>query len=172
MALGSVQNCVGAACDYTRSLCGFRWSSMAVGGFWSYYFISTLHNSASYQFNQAKGGGFYLGFESLGFLFVYSPLLLTRVWGSNMLSQRRPVLGGLKRGGDSRESLIFSVSNVWFSTHPGAVKLRLILRQCGDFLCRYWRQPDMVVAVKATRLLQGSRRDRGVYSLVSWSSPR
>ncbi|KAF3597108.1 hypothetical protein DY000_02023088 [Brassica cretica] len=29
----------------------------------------------------------------------------------------------------------------------------------------FWKQPDMVVAVKATRLLHGSRRDSGVYSL-------
>ena len=112
MALGSVQNHVGAAWGYTRYLSGFRWSSMAIGGFSPYYFISTLHNSASYQFNQAKGGGFYLGFESLGHFIVYSPLRLTRVWGSNMLSHRRPVLGGIKCGGGSRGSLIVSVSNV------------------------------------------------------------
>ncbi|KAG2265871.1 hypothetical protein Bca52824_072950 [Brassica carinata] len=133
------QNHVGAAWGYTRYLSGFRWSSMAIGGFSPYYFISTLHNSASYQFNQAKGGGFYLGFESLGHFIVYSPLRLTRVWGSNMLSHRRPVLGGIKCGGGSRG---------------------------------FWRQPDMVVAVKATRLLHGSRRDSGVHSLVSWSSSR
>ncbi|WZY98897.1 hypothetical protein YC2023_071226 [Brassica napus] len=65
---------------------------------------------------------------------------LTRVWGSNMLSHRCPVLGGHKCGGGSRGSLITSVSSVW-----------------------YWRQPHMVVAVKSTRLLQCLRRDSGVY---------
>ena len=86
MALGSVKNRVGAACGYTCFLSEFRWLSMAIGGCSSYYFISTLHISASYQFNQAKGGGFHLGFESHGFLIVLSPLRLTRVWGSIMLS--------------------------------------------------------------------------------------
>ncbi|KAF2562278.1 hypothetical protein F2Q70_00015080 [Brassica cretica] len=98
-------------CSVTRGLGELRWSSWASeairelnvqGGCSSYYFISTLHISASYQFNQAKGGGFHLGFESHG----------------------------------------------------------------------YWRQPDMVAAVKSTRFLQGSWRDSGVYSLVSWSSSR
>ena len=144
--LDSVQNHVGAAWGYTRYLSGFRWSSMAIGGFSPYYFISTLHNSASYQFNQAKGGGFYLGFESLGHFIVYSPLRLTRVWGSNMLSHRRPVLGGLKCGGGSRGSLIVSVSNVWFSTLPGAVSFTLysgsVVTLCAGFggnLIWWWR---------------------------------
>ncbi|KAL0682199.1 hypothetical protein Bca4012_049046 [Brassica carinata] len=147
MALGSVKNRVGAACGYTCFLSEFRWLSMAIGGCSSYYFISTLHISASYQFNQAKGGGFHLVID---------------VWFSEVSNC----------GGDSRGSLIVSMSNVWFSTHPGAVKLHLILRQCSDFLCRYWRQPDMVAAVKSTRFLQGSWQDSGVYSLVSWSSSR
>lgn len=55
---------------------------------------------------------------------------LTRVWGSNMLSHRCPVLGGHKCGGGSRGSLITSVSSVWSSTLPGAVKLRL--KFCGS----------------------------------------
>lgn len=53
--------------DVIPDLRGFRWSSMVVGGFKSLYFISTLHSTATYQFNQAKGGGFQFGFESLDF---------------------------------------------------------------------------------------------------------
>ncbi|WZZ32008.1 hypothetical protein YC2023_015409 [Brassica napus] len=130
-------------CSVTRGLGELRWSSWASeairefkmqGGCSSYYFISTLHISASYQFNQAKGGGFHLVID---------------VWFSEVSNC----------GGDSRGSLIVSMSNVWFSTHPSAVKLHLILRKCSDFLCRYWRQPDMVAAVKSTRFLQGSWRD-------------
>ena len=65
MALGSVQNRVCVACCFTRSFSGLRWSSMAVGGFLSCYFISRLLITASYQFNLVNGGGFYFSFESI-----------------------------------------------------------------------------------------------------------
>ncbi|KAF2576995.1 hypothetical protein F2Q68_00006165 [Brassica cretica] len=117
---------------------------MAVRGFLSCYFISKLLCTASYQFNQAKGGSFNLGFESLGSS-LSNPLPFDTVSGSNMLSHRRPVLGSHKCGGVSWGSLITSVPNVWSSTFSGAVKLRL--KFCGSV-------------------------DSGVYNMVSWSSSR
>ena len=123
------QNRVGVADCYTRSISGFWWSSMAVRGFLSCYFISTLLFTASYQFNRAKGGSFNLGFESLGSS-LSNPLPFDTVSGSNMLSHRRPVLGSYKCGGVSWGSLITSVPNVWSSTFSGAVMLRL--KFCGS----------------------------------------
>ncbi|KAF3507831.1 hypothetical protein F2Q69_00009051 [Brassica cretica] len=110
---------------------------MAVRGFLSCYFISTLLFTASYQFNRAKGGSFNLGFESLGSS-LSNPLPFDTVSGSNMLSHRRPVLGSHKCGGVSWGSLITSVPNVWFSTFSGAVKLRL--KFCGSVVtfCAVW----------------------------------
>ncbi|KAF2592440.1 hypothetical protein F2Q70_00045086 [Brassica cretica] len=94
MALGSVQNRVCVACCFTRSFSGLRWSSMAVGGFLSCYFISRLLITASYQFNLVNG--------------------------------------------------VIRFSEV--------TNVEVVLRG-------YWRQPDMVVAVKSTRLMQFSRWD-------------
>ncbi|KAG2253535.1 hypothetical protein Bca4012_101243 [Brassica carinata] len=128
MALGSVQNRVRTACSYTYFLSGFRWSSMAIGGCSSYYFISTLHISASYQFNQAKGGGFHLGFESHGVLNCHISSPIDTDLG---IYHAQSLTSSSRRSQTWRRfswSLIVSVSNVWFSTHPGAVKLHLILR--------------------------------------------
>ncbi|KAF2612652.1 hypothetical protein F2Q70_00013084 [Brassica cretica] len=110
---------------------------MAVGGVLSCYFISALLFTASYQFNRAKGGSFNLGFESLGSS-LSNPLPFDKVWGSNMLSHRRPVLGSHKCGDGFRGSLITSVPNVWSSTLPGDVKLRL--KFCGSVVtfCAVW----------------------------------
>lgn len=151
MALGSVQNRVCVACCFTRSFSGLRWSSMAVGGFLSCYFISRLLITASYQFNLVNGGGFYFSFESIYSLLpklfsVWHGIGVIR-WSVIRFSEVTNVEVVL------RGSFITSASGVWSSTHPSAIKLRLDFCGCvvtfsagiGGNLIWWWRWNQLVL---------------------------